>query len=377
MSNHSILAPSSMAQIVQCPASVAMQRPYPDAGGPEAQAGEASHWAGAEMLGGRLPDVGDTAPNGVRLDVEMLEGADEYYADIYHRLNELGLKTTDGAIEVSVECKRVHTECWGTPDFRIWARQPNGRLLLLLWDYKFGYRTVEVFQNWQLITYAVGCIDQASTTDQGVDVEMRIVQPRAHHRDGPVRVWRVEATDLRAHINIAHAACSEALTDAPRTKVGPECKYCTARHACPTLGAAAAGAADEAGRAQPLELKPHELGVELRYLKRAQALLDARVSGLQEQALSMAQQGQNVPHWSMQSGQGRLKWKAPQAEVIAVAQAMHLDVVKAPELITPTQAIAKGLPKEMVEMMAERPRGAAELVADDGSKARQVFGRKP
>lgn len=353
-----------------------MQRHFPGVDTPESAEGEASHWAGAEQLEGRLPMEGDIAPNGQRLTVEMLEGADEYYADIYHTVTALGLKPTDGAIEVAVDCKRIHPECWGTPDYRIWTRQPNGRMKLILWDYKFGYRVVEVYKNWQLMAYAVGCVDQTSTSDLGVDVEFRIVQPRAMHRDGPIRSWTVEATDLRAYINIAHAAASEALTDAPRTMVGPECRDCTARASCPTLGAAAASAADEAGKAQPLTLSPSDLGTELRYLMRAQALLDARVVGLKEQAKMLALAGKNVAHFSMQSGHGRLKWTSPAAEVIAVAQSMHLKVDKAPELITPTQAKAAGMPSDLVDAMSERPRGAAELVLDDGSKARQIFGRK-
>lgn len=374
---HAVIAPSALSQIVQCPASIAMQKPFPDVDGPEAAEGEAVHWAAAEMLQGREPQINDAAPNGVRLSQEMLEGADEYYADIQSTLAPYGITPDQGATEVVVECKRIHAQCWGTPDYRIWVRQPDGRLTLYVWDLKYGYGAVEVYRNFQLIAYAVGAIDQAGVDEAQaqVDVVMRIVQPRANHRDGPVREWKINAVNLRFYIAQAAAAAKEALTDMPRTNVGPECRYCTARHACPTLMGAAASAMDVAGQAQPMVLSAQAVGTELRFLMRAQKLLAARIDGLMEQAKALAVQGKPIAHFRMEQSSGRLKWTKPAAEVITLGKMFGIDVSKPPDLITPTQAKAKGLMAELVDSMSERPRGAAELVPDDGNKARQIFSR--
>lgn len=371
---HAVIAPSSLSQIVQCPASVAMQRPFPDTDTEAAAEGEATHWAAAELLQGREPQENDMAPNGVRLNQEMLEGADEYFADIQRTLAAHGLTPDQGAIECVVECKRIHAQCWGTPDYRIWVRKPDGRLLLYVWDFKFGHGPIEVYRNFQLIAYAIGAIDQAGVDEAQVDVVLRICQPRAHHRDGPVREWDVSAVNLRFYVAQAAAAAEEALTDMSRTNVGPECRYCTARHACPTLQGAAATAMDVAGQAQPLVLGALAIGTELRYLQRAQKLLEARLSGLMEQATALAVSGKSIAHYRVDTPAGRLKWTKPVAEVISLGKMFGIDVSKT-ELITPTQAKAKGLMAELVDSMSERPRGAATLVPDDGSKARQTFGR--
>lgn len=370
MSAHALIAPSSLGQVVQCPASLRMQVGFPDSGGEEAAGGEASHWAAAELLQGRLPEIDDFASNGVRLSREMLEGADEYYADVHHTLAPLGLKTTDGACEVAVECHDISPHCWGTPDYRVW----HGRTLYV-WDYKFGHKPIEVFGNYQLIAYALGAIRQANANDLETTVVMRIVQPRANHWAGPVREWRCRASDLRSYCNLAAVAASEALAANSVARVGPECRYCVARHACSTLQNAAAAAADESGRPQPLELSSAALGVELRYLHRAQAHLGARVSGLETQALELARAGKPITHFRVEHGTGRLKWVKPVAEVVSMAKMMAVNVLKEPELVTPTQAKAAGLMPELVDALSERPRGGATLVPDDGSKARLIFGR--
>lgn len=379
MNGHSIISPSALARTIQCPGSVVLEQQYPEAEkGPEAAEGEASHWAGAEMLSGRLVDVGDRAPNSVLLTQEMVEGADLYYDDVVRTLRGYGLTPADGAIEVPVSIPRVHAECWGTPDFRAWipGDRRNGRPLLMVWDYKFGHRHVPVFENPQLSAYAAGCLSAADISDLGVDVEMRIVQPRSYSPEGSVRRWACPASALRALVNIASNSAHQALGGDPPTRVGPECRDCRARHACPTLQRAAATACDEAGKVQPFNLPPAALGVELRWLTRARDLLDARISGLQEQATAAIKRGQQVPHWRIERGAGRRRWSRGVGEVLAMGQALGLNLAKPPEAITPTQAVAAGLPEMLLDAYTDPPRGAATLVPDDGSQAKRVFGAR-
>lgn len=377
---HSILAPSSFARIVQCPGSLTMEAGFPetDEQRTEALEGEAAHWAMAEMLEGRLVDVGQTAANGVVLTREMVEGADMIYDDVCRVLAPYGLKPTDGATEVTVDIKPVHPLCFGTPDYRIWipARAPERmHPKLIVWDFKFGHRLVEAYLNWQLILYVIGILQQASAADLYIDVEVRIVQPRAYHAHGPIRSWSFKGSDLRPRLVEAIEAANAALGPGPVTRVGPECRDCRARHACPSLQRAAMDACDIAGLAQPLELPPAALGVELRMLKRAASLLSARISGLEEQVLGTIRRGKLVPGWGVGHGEGRLKWTVPDEHVIAMGKMLGIDVAKPPAAITPLQAIDKGLTEVLVNGISQRLPGAATLVEDDGSAARRVFSR--
>lgn len=369
---HALVSPSALATTVQCPGSLSMQLAFPETEDtPEAAEGTASHWAASEMLSGRLVDIGQTAPNGVVLSQEMVEGADLYYDHVVATLKPLGLTPSDGAVEVPVACKWIHAECWGTPDFRIW----HGRHLYL-WDYKFGHRTVPVVSNWQLMAYAVGCVEQAGLHDLNATIHMFIVQPRSYGAGGPVREWIVPAADLRGMVNQAVAAVTEALSSAPRTRVGPECRDCRARHACPALLDAAAGACDVAAEAQPMELPPAALGVELRYLYRARELLNARISGLEETAAALIRRGQQVPHWGLEQSAGRTSWSIPAASVVEMGRMLGIDLAKPLDAITPTQARERGVPAEVIAQASTTTRGSMKLVPDDGSKARAIFGRK-
>lgn len=233
---------------------------------PEAADGEASHWAMQLLLTGQVPTEGMQAPNGVMLTHEMIEGAHLIADDVTATLQRLGLGLDALAVEVPVEIKRVHDLVWGTPDVRLWVTHAA---TLYVWDYKFGHRIVEVFENAQLVDYVAGCITQAGLDDRGVSVVVRIVQPRAFHKDGPVREWKFNGADIRGLVNISSGAVHEALGPDPRARVGPECRDCRARHACPTLQRAALSACDLAGRAQALELPPAAAALEYRMLKRA------------------------------------------------------------------------------------------------------------
>jgi hypothetical protein len=129
----------------------------------------------------------------------------------------------------------------------------------------------------------------------------------------------------------------------------------------------------EATHVSPLVMKPAEASLELRMARRAQKLLDARVTGLEEQILATLKRGERVPGWSVVHGSGRERWSRPAAEVLAVGTMMGVDVAKPVEPITPAQARKKGLDPGVVDAMSERPPGAAALVADDGAGLRAVF----
>lgn len=368
---HSILAPSSAARRVQCSASTRAEAAYPQAeDSPEAAAGTAAHWGLAEMLEGRLVDVGQVAPNGMFLTEEMIEAIDLVHDDVTAELAPYGMRPSQGMVEQRVAITRIHAESWGTPDYAIWPSPTH----LLVYDFKFGHRVVEVFENWQLIEYVTGLLDERGIVDdQFVTVTVKIAQPRAFHRNGPIRSWTFRASDIRAHINLATVAAREALGPNAQARVGPECRDCRARHACETLQRAAMTACDMAGAPQPFDLPPAALALEYRTLRRYAALLDARITGLEEQAFSHIKAGKSLPGLRVEHGAGREQWTVSDKVVIQIGRAIGVNVANPAKAMTPRQAVKAGLPDAVLAGIVTTPRGAAKLVEDDGARARKVF----
>lgn len=369
---HAFLAPSSAHRWRICALAPSLEARHPETEeSPASLEGTAAHWVVQRTLEGAPPTIGDQAPNGVPTTREMLEGAELAQESIERALGQ-GWRTAL-VIERAVQIPRVHKRAnWGTPDYYAWG--PGG---LHVWDYKFGHDVVEAFENWQLIDYVAGILDAAGVdgyAEQRTPVHMHVIQPRAHHRAGPVRSWSVKASDLRAHINIlANQAAIATSPNPPATPSPVACKHCRGRHACEALQRSAYSAADQAKEGNAADLSPHALGLELRALTRAQALLDARVSGLQAEAEAAIKRGQLVPFWVMESTPGRLKWSKPTPEVLMLGQMMGFDLAAPPDAITPTQAKAAGMPAALVDAYSTRPSGTAKLKPDDGSKARLTF----
>lgn len=377
MAEHAFLPPSAAHRWIRCALSASLEAAYPETEPtPESLEGTAAHWVVQRCLEGQPPTVGGQAPNGVVVDDEMLEAAELVVDDITTTLGPQWREVL--VIERRVEIPRVNLANWGTPDYRAWSWMSNGNLLLRVWDFKYGRRVVDAFENWQLTDYTAGLLDEARNvagqSDMTIVVDMRVIQPRSYHRDGPVRSWRVVASDLRAPINRLAMAADDALSEQPTANPHPDaCRDCRGRVHCEANQRAAYFAADLGKHYAPLDMKPHDIGLELKVLTDAQALLDSRVKGLRAQAEGLINRGHLVPFWKKESAQGRLAWKVTPHEVVALGQMVGLDLTQPLDVITPTQAKAKGLPAALIASYAARPTGVAVLTEDDGKKARLTF----
>lgn len=361
---HALYAPSSMAQTMQCSASVRLQQLYPEQADESSIEGEAAHWACAELLHGRPIDVGLLAPvagGSMALDTDMIDAA-ELYASVV-RPDLPGLH-----VESRVQMPRIHPQCWGTPD--AWRVTHPTLSTINVWDFKYGHEYVDEFENAQLAAYVAGIVNALGVDGlQELDyvVHATIVQPRCYGRK-PVRTWRTTVGELRALWNIMHAACAEADTS-PVTRIGPNCKHCTARHACDALQRASLSAIDVAGQAEPLELQTPAAAAELRRLRYAIETMQARASGLEQQLMNTARLGQPVPGFHIETSAGREQWNVPLDKVLALGAMYGADLRK-PSTLTPAQARAAGV---TTDGFTERRGGSASLVVDQPHQMVRIF----
>lgn len=370
---HAFLPPSAAAAWVVCGAWPWMNQKYPQADTPAALEGTAAHWAFEQLFAGEQIAEGQVAPNGVTLTEEMLEGADLYVETIDNALRVAHMPRDHLQIERAVAISYVSEYNAGTPD--TWFYDHASRTLQIF-DYKFGHRHIEVFENWQLVDYACGILDSlgvGGSEDQALRIIFCIVQPRSYHRDGAVRRWSVIASDLRARFNLLQSAAGRAIK-APKAIPNDECEFCPGRHACEALQASAYQAADKAYGITPLELSPQAMGTEARMLRRAARRLEARIKGLDANIEAQLRAGQHVPHFMLEpTGAGRSTFK-PEAykTVVAIGQMYKKDLAK-PSLVTPTQAIKLGMPPEVLAPYINAGTTGVKLAEDTGSAAAKAF----
>lgn len=371
--SHATVMPSALHLTVPCPGSLQLQAQVVPTPLTHEQAegevghlvarkhaeGFAEHWP----VGRAVTIDGHSQP--IEIDDDMVDGA-----GIYRDEAQPG-----GRYEEPVSIPDVHpTECFGTPDYWRYLLEAYIRLLKVI-DYKYGHRFVEVFEHYQLIAYAAG-IARLLNLPLDFPVMLVIVQPR-NYTGGPVREWKTTVGEI-------YRICAEkiaprvelALGPNPPTAVGRHCLDCRARHACKTLQAADSGIVDFAGTAEVHDMPREAVGAELRILKDAIRILEARYTGLYEQASNLARSGFSVAHWGLQPGQGRWKWKddATPDKVAAMGDLFGIDVRKPQAVKTPTQCKQAGIDEGVLNEYAHRPPGVLKLVPDDTTRTRKIFG---
>jgi hypothetical protein len=275
-------------------------------------------------------------------------------------------------VEELIQCPEIHAQSFGTPDCWLY-NAPRARVII--WDYKFGYLPVEVFENWQAINYYAGIADALALdgiSDQHLTVEFRIVQPRAYHKRGAIRVWEVSASDLRPYINRLTNSARLAMNTLQHESVsGKQCIYCRGRHVCEAGLLAGLQLYEAVSGSLPLEVTPHALGLQLKIVKRALAQLKGLETGYTEAIGALLKSGTAVPFWNNAPSAGKEDWTAPEAEVLAMADLLNVDISKR-TLRTPKQARDLGLPASVIEQFSKR-KSSYKLEPVNDNETKEIF----
>lgn len=135
-------------------------------------------------------------------------------------------------IEHRMHRPEFHRLAFGTADF---VSVHILDAVLDIVDYKHGVGVVvEVESNVQLMYYGYLFIgeDHDEYPDE-MTVRFHIVQPRAEHSAGPIRIWEMRAGELRKWVHETLIAAMERTADAEYLDAGEWCRFCPAKLVCP------------------------------------------------------------------------------------------------------------------------------------------------
>jgi hypothetical protein len=229
---HSKIGASSAHRWFNCPASVRMSEGVPNTTSVYAAEGTAAHQLGEEcLLAGTDAEtrIGDSIKvKGTDFEFEVTEEMAEAVQLYLDTVRAEMQPHTKLEIEKGFHLHWIHPDAYGTNDACV--SEPFGKLTVF--DYKHGAGiAVDAEDNEQLMYYGVG----AAKSGDFAEVEFVIVQPRASHRDGPVRRWTIKIDQLAEWEKKLKAAIERVFAPNAELKTGDHCRFCPAAALCPAL----------------------------------------------------------------------------------------------------------------------------------------------
>lgn len=382
---HAILGASSSYRWKACPGSVRLIGLLPDAlreeSSPYAKEGNAAHnvaewclrmqepartlrgqWAHPEgPIGNRKLDA-----DWWRITDEMVEAVQLYLDTIWEHKSRL--QGAQLLIESSVKPLAERDDMFGTADAIL--IEPFGKLEVF--DFKYGRgHVVEVEFNDQALFYALGALELVGDDSSVSDVTIGIVQPRAYHEDGAVRLWTPDVAQVRAEADqLRSAARATEDPSAPLIPGEAQCRFCPAAGRCPALKQLALSVAaddfpDDLDSTPTLMLPdptdPEQLAKALRFAE----MIEVWPREVRKMAYYAAQAGTEIPGYKLVRGVKRRVWKDEEQVLFDLKNLNTLpgDYLSTPELKSPKQLEAV-MGKDWVAERAIKPEGELTLVPD-------------
>lgn len=372
---HTLVAPSGLELTMACAASILMQYMAPELPPTEETLeGDAWHWHAAQWAQGNRLEVGSVFKSGGQdwtVDIDMVTGSKLW---AYHTTNHSSARFED-----PVAMPQIHEQCAGTPDWwqvRTAIAGAEQLQTVSVKDYKSGHRSIEVFENWQLIAYALGVCNRLGILNMETRILLAIIQPKDYGNQ--VKEWTLTLGQLCEYVKRIAARVAEGLQPNAVATVGKHCIDCKARHLCKPLQQANAAIVDFSGVAQAQELSHEALGSEARILLAAMNVMKARYEGLVTQidAFMRASPPVQIPYWRMDNGRSLLKWNegVTVEDIRMLGQGADVNTIQPVKPITPTQARDAGVDETVLSLYATRQPPGKVLKPDTNLKARKAFG---
>lgn len=235
---HALLSPSSASRWMACTPSARVEEKLPDNSGEAAQEGSLAHTLGELMLRRYIGEISTRKYNSevkkIQADgfysPDMLQHCEDYTAFVVELFEQAKKRSSDAimAIEVKLDLTAFIPEGFGTGDDVIIA---DG--ILDITDLKYGQGVpVSCVQNKQMMTYALGALQEYDYLYDIHTVRMNIFQPRLNN----ISSYEMLVKDLKAWgENELKVKAKQAFAGEGEFVPGDHCRFCRAKTRCRAL----------------------------------------------------------------------------------------------------------------------------------------------
>jgi hypothetical protein len=240
---HAKLSPSGAHRWMRCPASPALEAPYPNDSSPYAAEGTLAHLLASEELDGTKPAaerIGEKHTiDGFDFVVDKVMVAHvEDYVKLVREYAEGGILRVEELL--LIDQLTGETDAIGTSDAVI-IHAAEKRLTVIDLKYGMGVK-VMAKDNEQAMMYALGALECYEPLADFTDVCMVIHQPRLNS----VSEHWIRVDDLLAFAKKVRSSAEATRNDKAEPVPGEkQCKFCKAKSSCPALQAIVDETTDE------------------------------------------------------------------------------------------------------------------------------------
>lgn len=380
---HSILGASSSHRWLACPGSIRMSEGIPKTTSIYAQEGTAAHTL-AEMClrngktaAHRIGTIIINNDGSTHTVTEAMAEAVDQYVELVKAEYAAAGKGAVLLYEQKFKLDWLYPGLFGTNDAMV--GEPFGTLKV--YDYKHGAGVaVDAEDNTQAMYYGLGAIKDKATAAGYEDVELVIVQPRAHHALGPVRRHKLSVDELLKWGQEVLLPGAKATEDpnAPLA-AGEHCRFCPALAICPEQKKNAVAVAQTVFAPVPTAPPPPEAltYTELKKILDASDMVEAWLSACRSHVRNLLETGMAKAEdlgYKLIKGRATRKWTDEKAAEEWLTAMLEDDAYVPRKLVSPAQAekVLKGAEaKKAIKGMVEEHRGTQLAPLSDSREAVQ------
>ena len=328
---HSKLGASSTKRWMNCPGSIRMNEGIPNRDSDAANEGTMAHEMLEHCLNKEIDalDLEGEKFKGTEVPNDMIPAVQEA---LRHIRSYLGEGKTLG-VEEKFSLEWLYPDMFGTNDVCI--REDFGDLHIM--DYKHGFGTVEVENNSQLLFYAIGAAYSMDFEefDDYERVFLHIIQPRASHPDGTIRVWETSIEYLKEFAEILRKKAIE--TTKPKAALNPSddaCQWCNAKSLCPAIFKESQLVAKQDFGAVEV-LNPEHLPMEkiVKILEKSKLIIKF-IESCEERAKTALMNGEKVPGLKVVRGNKSRNWNQGGEEMEDILNDIDIDELNPGNVVT-------------------------------------------